>query len=51
MSTKSNASLIPSVAREFCLLLLVVLFASMPFAAAQADENPVAASSAPLWVH
>jgi hypothetical protein len=51
MPYKSNTSLIESVGREFCvlllLLLLAVLFASIPFFAVQAEENP-AASSAPL---
>jgi hypothetical protein len=47
MRDKSNTSLIKSVVREFCLLLLAVLFASIPFFAVQAEENPVA-SSAPL---
>jgi hypothetical protein len=47
MPYKSNTSLIQSVAREFCLLLLAVLFASIPFFAVQAEENP-AASLAPL---
>jgi hypothetical protein len=45
MLDNSNTSLIPSVAREFCLMFLVVLFASTPFVAAQAQENPSAASS------
>ena len=46
MSDKSNTSLTKSVLREFCVLLLAVLFASIPFFAVQAEENP-AASSAP----
>lgn len=48
MSVNSTTSLIPSVAREFCLLLVVVLFAGLPFAVAQAEENPVAQWSAPV---
>ena len=47
MSDKSNTSLIKSVGREFCVLLLAVLFASIPFFAVQAEENPTV-SSAPL---
>ena len=47
MLYKSNTSLVSSVVREFCVLLLAVLFASIPFFAVQAEENP-AASSAPL---
>jgi hypothetical protein len=47
MLYKSNTSLIKSVGREFCVLLLAMLFASIPFFAVQAEENP-AASSAPL---
>jgi hypothetical protein len=43
MRDKSNTSVVPSVAGEFCLLLLVMLFASTPFFAAQAAEKPVAA--------
>ena len=43
MPYKSNTSLIESVGREFCVLLLLLL----PFFAVQAEENP-AASSAPL---
>ena len=46
MTNKSNASLVPSVAREFGVLLLVVLFASTPFFAAQAREVPAATTSA-----
>ena len=48
MLEKSNGSLIPSVVREFGVLLLVVLFASTPFFAAQAQENR-ATSLAPLY--
>ena len=46
MFDKSNTSLIKSVAREFCLLLLAVLFASTPFFAVQAEESPIAAFAA-----
>jgi hypothetical protein len=46
MLDKSNTSLISSVVREFCLLLLAVLFASIPFFAVQAEENPIAAFTA-----
>jgi hypothetical protein len=46
MLYKSNTSLISSVVREFCLLLLAVLFASVPFFAVQAEENPTAAFTA-----
>lgn len=49
MSTKSSTSLLPGIARELCVLLLVMLFAGMPFAAAQAQETTVASSSASLW--
>jgi len=31
MSGNSNTSLIPNVAREVCLMLLVVVFAGIPF--------------------
>ena len=41
MTNKSNTSLVPSVAREFGVLLLVVLFASTPFFAAQAREMTI----------
>lgn len=44
MLDNTNTSLVPSVAREFCLLLLVMLFASTPFVAAQAQQNPAALS-------
>lgn len=41
MSKNSKTSLIPGVFREMCLLLLAVLFGSLPFvAAAQAQEEP-----------
>jgi hypothetical protein len=43
MSVNSNTSLVPSVAREFFVLLLVMLFASTPFFAAQAAKKPVIA--------
>jgi hypothetical protein len=46
MLDKSNTSFIQSVVREFCLLLLAVLFASTPFFAVQAEENPIAAFTA-----
>ena len=45
MLDKSNTSLIQSVVREFCLLLLAVLFASTPFFAVQAEENPTPSAS------
>ena len=45
MLDKSNTSLIQAVVREFCLLL-AVLFASTPFFAVQAEENPIAAFTA-----
>jgi hypothetical protein len=45
MSGNSNTSLVPGVVREFCVLLLVMLFASMPFYAAQAQEIPTASST------
>ena len=38
MRYKSNTSLIKSVGREFCVLLLAVVFASIPFFAVQAEE-------------
>jgi hypothetical protein len=41
MLDKSNTSLFSSVVREFCVLLLAVLFASVPFVAAQAAGKPV----------
>jgi hypothetical protein len=44
MLDKSNTSLVQSVVRESCLLL--VLFASTPFFAVQAEENPIAAFTA-----
>ncbi|HEX4369925.1 MAG TPA: hypothetical protein VH019_01155 [Rhizomicrobium sp.] len=47
MADKSNTSLVTLVMREFCLLLIAVLFASIPFFAVQAQENPTT-SSAPL---
>ena len=41
MSKNSKTSLVPGVFREAGLLLLAVLFGSLPFvAAAQAQENP-----------
>jgi hypothetical protein len=43
MLENSNASLVPSVAREFFVLLLVMLCASTPFFAAQAAKKPVIA--------
>jgi len=46
MLDKSNTSLIKSVGREFCVFLLAVLFASIPFFAVQAEENPIAAFTA-----
>ncbi len=46
MRYRSNTSLIKSVGREFCVLLLAVLFASIPFFAVQAEENPIAAFTA-----
>lgn len=48
MLDNTNTSLIPSVAREFCLLLLVMLFASTPFVAAQAQQSPAVALSMQL---
>ena len=44
MAVITSTSLLPSVTREFCLLLLVMLFASTPFVAAQAEENPIPAT-------
>ena len=43
MLDNSNTSLVPSVAREFCVFMLVMLFASTPFFAAQAANKPVIA--------
>jgi hypothetical protein len=43
MPYESNTSLVTSVMREFCVLLMAVLFASIPFFAVQAQENPIAA--------
>lgn len=43
MSDNSNTSFIPSLAREFGVLMLVMLFASTPFFAAQAANRPVIA--------
>ena len=45
MLDNSKTSLVPPVVREFAVLLVVVLFASTPFFAAQAREAPAAASS------
>lgn len=45
MFDNSKTSLVPSVIREFCVVLLVMLFASTPFVAAQAQEIPAVASS------
>jgi hypothetical protein len=45
MRYKSNTSLIKSVGREFCVLLLAVVFASIPFFAVQAEENPVTSAA------
>ena len=45
MLYKSNTSLISSVVREFCVLLLAVLFASAPFFAVQAEASPVTSAA------
>jgi hypothetical protein len=45
MLDKSTTSVVPSVVREFCLVLLAVLFASIPFFAVQAEENPVTSAA------
>jgi hypothetical protein len=46
MTYESNTSMVPSVVREFAVLLLVVMFASTPFFAAQAREVPAATVAA-----
>lgn len=49
MLYNSKTSLVPSVVREFGMLLLVVLFASTPFFAAQAGKAQPSRHQLQAW--